>query len=73
MARLNGWQRLGIVISMVWAAVVLVLVAASDHNGTFYSCLFALGPDTGDEAACAARRNLGGIDPDPSCPSSNPR
>jgi hypothetical protein len=47
--RLNGWQRIGIVLSVAWAVFVLFYVwhdwvsLSSVYRDHFYSCLF--GPD----------------------------
>jgi hypothetical protein len=47
--RLNGWQRIGIVLSVLWAAFVLFYIwqnwatLSSVYSDQFYRCLF--GPD----------------------------
>lgn len=56
--RLNGWQRIGIVLSVVWAIGALVYVwqdhtaRSATHQKLYYKCMFA--PD-GDTSLCDAR------------------
>ena len=60
---LNGWQRVGIVLSALWAVGVLIFAwqiettAASKHNDAFYHCLFAPQSDV-DQSKCEAQQQV---------------
>ena len=42
MTTLNGWQRLWLVASILWAVVVLALAVAPDRGWTMQSALFVV-------------------------------
>ena len=42
MTTLNGWQRLWLVASILWAAVVLALAGTPDRGWTIQSALFVV-------------------------------
>jgi hypothetical protein len=42
MTTLNGWQRLWLVVSILWAVVILALAGTPDQGWTMQSALFVL-------------------------------
>jgi len=57
--RLNGWHRIGIVLSVLWTAGVLFLErdywkqSGSRQERMFYQCSFA--PNNADQSLCNAK------------------
>jgi hypothetical protein len=42
MTTLNGWQRLWLLASILWAVVILALAGMPDHGWTMQSALFVV-------------------------------
>ena len=42
MTTLNGWQRLWLLASILWAVVILALAGLPDHGWTMQSALFVM-------------------------------